>query len=210
MKKAIIGRKAGMSQIFDDDGKIIPVTVIQAGPCEVTQIKTAEKDGYTAVQMAFGDIKKNKVTRPMEGHYRKAGVEPKRTIREFKLQESALNVGDVVKADVFAAGDQIDVTGVSKGKGFSGVIKRYGAHRTPESHGGGPVHRHQGSMGPATDPGRVFPGKIMPGHMGAERVTVLNLEVVKVDPELNMIAIRGAVPGPRGGLVTIRDAVKKV
>ncbi|MCL2084647.1 MAG: 50S ribosomal protein L3 [Oscillospiraceae bacterium] len=208
MKKAIIGRKAGMSQIFDGEGRIIPVTIIQAGPCEVAQVKTVEKDGYAAVQLAFGEVRKNKVTQPMAGHYKKAGLDPRKTLREFKLEGSELKVGDVVKADVFAPGEQVDVTGVSKGKGYAGVIKRHGAHRTPESHGGGPVHRHQGSMGSGTDPGRVFPGKKMAGHLGVEQMTILNLEVVKVDPELNMIAVRGAVPGPKGGLVTVRNTVK--
>ena len=208
MRKAIIGRKAGMTQIFDADGRIIPCTVIEAGPCVVSQVKTVEKDGYGAVQMAFDPIKAARASKPLKGHMKKAGLEPYRELKEFKLEDSELKEGDTVKADVFAEGDMVDVTGVSKGKGYQGVIKRHGAHRTPESHGGGPVHRHQGSMGANSDPSRVFPGKIMPGHMGAEQVTILNLEVVKVDPELNIIAVRGAIPGPKGGVVTLRNAVK--
>ena len=207
MKKAIIGKKVGMTQIFDETGKVIPVTVVEAGPCVVTQKKTVETDGYNAVQLGFEDIKESKLTKPEAGHLKKAGVEAKRHLKEFRLEESTLNVGDVVKADTFAAGDWIDVTGISKGHGYQGVIKRYGAHRTDMTHGGGPVHRHAGSMG-ALDAARIFKGKIGAGQMGNEQVTIENLEVVKVDAELNMIVIRGAIPGPKGGLVYVRDTVK--
>ncbi len=207
MEKAIIGRKIGMTQIFDADGKVIPVTVIQAGPCVVTQIKSEERDGYKAYQIGYEDIKEKKLTKPEKGHLVKAGVAFKKHLVEFKLS-GEYKVGDEIKADAFVVGDCVDVTGTSKGKGFQGTIKRFGAHRTPMSHGGGPVHRHQGSMSANTDPSRVFPGKIMPGHMGSEQVTVLNLDVVKVDAELNLIAVRGAVPGPKGSLVTLRNTVK--
>jgi len=209
MKKAIIGKKVGMTQIFDEAGKVIPVTVIEAGPCVVVQKKTAEKEGYNAVQLGFGEVEERKVNKPELGHFKKAGVEPKKVLKEFQLENSnELNVGDVLKADVFAEGDKVDVTGISKGKGYAGVIKRWGAQRTPTSHGGGPVHRHAGSMGSGTDPSRIFPGKIGAGHMGAEQVTVQNLDVVKVDPEMNLIAIRGAVPGPKGGIVYIKNTSK--
>jgi large subunit ribosomal protein L3 len=209
MKKAIIGKKVGMTQIFDENGKVIPVTVIEAGPCVVVQKKTAENDGYSAVQLGFGDVKEKKLTKPQIGHFNKAGVEFKKFLKEFRLDGAdAMNVGDVVKADTFAAGDKIDVTGISKGKGYAGVIKRYGAQRTPMTHGGGPVHRHAGSMGACSTPSRIFKGKIGAGHMGAEQVTVQNLDVVKVDAELNMIAVRGAIPGPKGGVVYIKNTVK--
>jgi large subunit ribosomal protein L3 len=209
MKKAIIGKKVGMTQIFDENGKVIPVTVIEAGPCVVVQKKTAENDGYSAVQLGFGDVKEKKLTKPQIGHFNKAGVEFKKFLKEFRLDGAdAMNVGDVVKADAFAAGDKIDVTGISKGKGYAGVIKRYGAQRTPMTHGGGPVHRHAGSMGACSTPSRIFKGKIGAGHMGAEQVTVQNLDVVKVDAELNMIAVRGAIPGPKGGVVYIKNTVK--
>ena len=208
MEKAIIGKKAGMTQIFDKDGKVIPVTVIEAGPCVVIQKKTKEKDGYDAVQLGFEDIIERKLTRPELGHMKKAAVPLKKHLREFRLENAgSMNVGDVVKADVFAEGDRVDVTGTSKGKGFTGVIKRYNAKRTPMAHGGGPVHRHAGSMGSNTDPSRILPGKIGAGHMGAEQVTILNLDVVKVDAELNLIAVRGAVPGPKGSLVLLRNTV---
>ena len=208
MKKAIIGKKVGMTQIFDETGKVIPVTVVEAGPCVVTQKKTVETDGYTAVQLGFGDIADKKLTKPEAGHLKKAGVAPKKYLKEFKLENAAeMNVGDEIKADTFAAGDKIDVTGISKGHGYQGVIKRYGAHRTDMTHGGGPVHRHAGSMG-ALDAARIFKGKIGAGQMGNEQITVENLEVVKVDADLNMIVIRGAIPGPKGGLVYIRDTVK--
>jgi large subunit ribosomal protein L3 len=208
MKKAIIGKKVGMTQIFDENGKVIPVTVIEAGPCVVVAKKTDEKDGYTAIQMGYADVKEKKLTKPELGHLKKAGVAPKKYLKEFRLEGSELNVGDEVKADVFEAGDKIDVTGISKGKGYAGVIKRHGAQRTPTTHGGGPVHRHAGSMGSGTDPSRIFKGKIGAGHMGSEQITVQNLDVVKVDPELNMIAVRGAVPGPKGGIVYIKNTVK--
>ena len=207
MKKAIIGKKVGMTQIFDETGKVIPVTVVEAGPGVVTQKKTNETDGYEAVQLGFEDVKESKLTKPEAGHLKKAGVEAKRHLKEFRLEESTLNVGDVVKADTFAAGDWIDVTGISKGHGYQGVIKRHGAHRIDMTHGGGPVHRHAGSMG-ALDAARIFKGKIGAGQMGNEQVTIENLEVVKVDAELNMIVIRGAIPGPKGGLVYIRNTVK--
>ena len=208
MKKAIIGKKVGMTQIFDESGKVIPVTVVEAGPCVVTQKKTEETDGYTAVQLGFEDVKESKLTKPEVGHLKKAGVEAKKHLKEFTLEGAAdMNVGDVVKADTFAAGDWIDVTGISKGHGYQGVIKRHNAHRIDMTHGGGPVHRHAGSMG-ALDAARIFKGKIGAGQMGNEQVTVQNLEVVNVDAELNMIVIRGAIPGPKGGLVYIRDTVK--
>ncbi len=209
MKKAIIGKKVGMTQIFDESGKVIPVTVVEAGPCVVTQKKTIETDGYEAVQLGFEDIKESKLSKPEAGHLKKAGVEAKKHLKEFKLEDAAtMNVGDVVKADIFAAGDWIDVTGISKGHGYQGVIKRHGAHRTDMTHGGGPVHRHAGSMGASSHQSRIFPGKIGAGQMGNEQVTIENLEIVKVDAELNMIVIRGAIPGPKGGLVYIRNTVK--
>ena len=209
MKKAIIGKKVGMTQIFDESGKVIPVTVVEAGPCVVTQKKTNETDGYVAVQLGFEDVKESKLTKPEAGHLKKAGVEAKKHLKEFQLENAAeLNVGDVIKADTFAAGDWIDVTGISKGHGYQGVIKRHGAHRTDMTHGGGPVHRHAGSMGASSHQSRIFPGKIGAGQMGNEQVTIENLEIVKVDAELNMIVIRGAIPGPKGGLVYIRNTVK--
>ena len=211
MEKAIIGKKVGMTQIFDDAGKVIPVTVIQAGPCTVVQKKTEEKDGYNAVQLGFEDVPERKLTKPELGHLKKAGTARKKVLKEFKLNNTdALNVGDEVTADVFAAGDRVDITGVSKGKGYAGVIKRHGAHRLKESHGSGPVHRHAGSMGSGTDPSRIFKGKIGAGHMGAEQVTVLNLDVVQVDTELGLIAVCGAVPGPKGGVVYLRNSVINV
>ena len=209
MKKAIIGKKVGMTQIFDESGKVIPVTVVEAGPCVVTQKKTNETDGYEAVQLGFENIKESKLTKPEAGHLKKAGVEAKKYLKEFKLENAAsMNVGDVVKADTFAAGDWIDVTGISKGHGYQGVIKRHGAHRTDMTHGGGPVHRHAGSMGASSHQSRIFPGKIGAGQMGNEQVTIENLQIVKVDAELNMIVIKGAIPGPKGGLVYIRNTVK--
>ena len=209
MKKAIIGKKVGMTQIFDENGNVIPVTVVEAGPCVVTQKKTVETDGYTAVQLGFGDVKESKLSKPEAGHLKKAGVEAKKHLKEFQLENAAeMNVGDVVKADTFEAGDWIDVTGISKGHGYQGVVKRYGAHRTDMTHGGGPVHRHAGSMGASSHQSRIFPGKIGAGQMGNEQVTIENLEIVKVDAELNMIVIRGAIPGPKGGLVYIRNTVK--
>ena len=209
--KAIIGKKVGMSQIFDEKGHVIPVTVIEAGPCVVTQKKTSEKDGYEAVQLGYEDIREAKLSKPELGHLNKAGVSPKKHLREFDLDNAAeLNIGDIIKADTFHEGDFVDVTGTSKGHGYQGVIKRWGAQRTPMSHGGGPVHRHAGSMGSSTDPSRIFKGKIGAGHMGVDQVTVQNLDVVKVDPELNMIVVRGAIPGPKGGIVYIKSTVKKL
>lgn len=209
MDKAIIGKKIGMTQIFDEAGKVIPVTVIEAGPCVVVQKKTEEKDGYSAVQLGFQDVSGKKLTKPEQGHLKKAEVPMKKVLREFKLKNAAeMNVGDTVTADVFAAGDCVDVTGTSKGKGFSGVIKRWNAGRGRMTHGGGPVHRHAGSMGSGTDPSRIFKGKIGAGQLGAEQVTVQNLDIVKVDPEFNLIAVCGAIPGPKGGLVYVKSAVK--
>ena len=209
MNKAIIGKKVGMAQIFDEAGKVIPVTVIEAGPCVVIQKKTIEKEGYTSVQLGFDEVEDKKLSKPEKGHLKKAGVTLRRVLKEFKLDDAAaMNLGDEIKADVFAEGDKVDIVGISRGKGFAGVIKRWNAHRTPMTHGGGPVHRHAGSMGSNTDPSRILPGKIGAGHMGAEQVTVLNLDVVKVDPELNLIAVRGAIPGPKGGIVFLRNTVK--
>ena len=209
MEKAIIGRKIGMSQIFDEAGKVIPVTVIEAGPCVVVQKKTEEKDGYNAVQLGYGDVPERKLTKPELGHLKKAGEARKKTLKEFKLDNcDALNVGDEVKADVFAEGDRVDVTGISKGHGYQGVIKRHGAHRLKETHGSGPVVRHAGSMGANSSPSKIFKGKIGAGQMGDEQVTVQNLDVVKVDPEYNLIAVRGAIPGPKGGIVFVKSTVK--
>lgn len=209
MQKAIIGRKIGMTQIFDETGKVIPVTVIEAGPCTVVQRLTEEKDGYKAVQLGFDDQAEKKTTKPMKGHFDKAGVTPKKYLKEFHLENSdQLNVGDVIYADTFGEGDKIDVTGISKGKGYAGSVKRWNTHMQQHTHGVGPVHRSVGSTGANSDPSRVMPGKKMPGHLGAEQVTVQNLEVVKVDKEANMIAIRGAVPGPKGGIVFIKNTVK--
>ena len=209
MQKGIIGKKVGMTQIFDEKGNAVAVTVIEAGPCVVVQKKTEENDGYTAVQFGFGDVKTTKVNKPMKGHFEKADVAPKKTLREFRFDDcDAYNVGDIVKADVFAAGDKVDVVGVSKGKGYAGVIKRWNHSRLKESHGTGPVARHAGSLGACSSPSRVYKGMKGAGHLGAERVTVQNLKVVKVDAENNLIAICGAVPGPRGGLILISDSVK--
>ena len=209
MTKAIIGKKIGMTQIFDEAGKVVPVTVIEAGPCVVVQKKTTENDGYEAVQLGFGDVSPKHVNKPEAGHFKKNDVAPKKTLKEFRLDDiSAVNVGDVLKADVFAEGDVIDVAGVSKGKGFTGAIKRHNQHRLKETHGSGPVARQAGSMGACSSPSRIFKGKGMAGHMGAENITVQNLVVVKVDVENNLIAVRGAVPGPKGGVVTIVNAVK--
>ena len=209
MKKAIIGKKVGMTQIFDEMGKVIPVTVIEAGPCTVTQKKTVEKEGYNAVQLGYEEVAEKKLSKPEAGHLKKAGVGMMKHLKEFKLENAAeMNVGDVLKADVFAEGEKVDVTGISKGHGYAGVIKRHGAQRTPMSHGGGPVHRHAGSMGSSTDPSRIFKGKIGAGQMGVDQVTIQNLDIVKVDADLNLIAVRGAVPGPKGGLVLIKSTVK--
>jgi large subunit ribosomal protein L3 len=211
MKKGIIGKKIGMTQIFDEKGNVVPVTVVEAGPCVVAQKKTVENDGYSSVQLGFGDRKAQKVTKPQKGHFAKADVAPKRTLREFRLDDAdSHNVGDLVKADVFEAGEKVDVTAVSKGKGYAGVIKRWNFQRLKESHGTGPVARHGGSNGSNSDPSRVFPGMKMAGHLGAEKVTVQNLTIAKVDAENNLIAIKGAVPGPNGGTVIIRDSVKAV
>lgn len=209
MQKGIIGKKMGMTQIFDENGKVVPVIVVEAGPCTVVQKKTVESDGYVAVQLGYGDISAKKVSKPAKGHFDKADVAPKRTLREFRLDDiSAMNVGDILKADVFAVGDRIDVVGTSKGKGYAGAIKRWNQHRLRESHGTGPVARHAGSMGSCSTPSRVFKGKRLPGHLGAERVTIQNLKVVKVDAENNLIAIKGAIPGPKGSVVCISDSVK--
>ena len=209
MQKGIIGKKMGMTQIFDENGKVVPVTVVEAGPCTVVQKKTVESDGYVAVQLGYGDISAKKVSKPAKGHFDKADVAPKRTLREFRLDDiSAMNVGDILKADVFAVGDRIDVVGTSKGKGYAGAIKRWNQHRLRESHGTGAVARHAGSMGSCSTPSRVFKGKRLPGHLGAERVTIQNLKVVKVDAENNLIAIKGAIPGPKGSVVCISDSVK--
>ncbi len=208
MKKAILGTKVGMTQIFGENGELIPVTVVLAGPCTVVQKKTAENDGYEAVQVGFGEVKEKSLNKPMKGHFAKADVANKKYLREFRLEDcSALNVGDEIKADIFEAGEKIDVTGISKGKGFAGPMKRWGLHRGPMSHGSG-YHRGSGSMGACSNPGRVMKGKKLPGHMGVVRVTVQNLEVVKVDTENNLILLKGAVPGNKGGLVTIRNSVK--
>lgn len=210
MTKGLIGKKIGMTQIFDEAGKVVPVTVIEAGPCVVTQLKTAENDGYEAVQLGFGDVSPKRTNKPMTGHFKKNDLPFKRTLKEFRLDDiSNVNVGDVLKADVFAAGDVIDVSGVSKGKGFQGAIKRHNQHRLKETHGTGPVVRQAGSMGACSSPSRIFKGKGMAGHMGAENVTVQNLVIVKIDAENNLIAIKGAIPGPKGGVVCITDAVKK-
>lgn len=210
MNKAILGTKLGMTQIFAHDGTMHAVTVIQAGPCEVVQKKNAENDGYDAVQVSFGEIRQNLVNKPKKGHFAKANLTPKRYLREFKLNDAAsYEVGQVIKADVFETGDRVDVVATSKGKGFAGVIKRFNAARSRMSHGGGPVHRSPGSMGSTASPGRVFKRKKLPGHMGAERVTTQNLSIVRVDAERNLLLVKGSVPGPNGGLVTVRETIKK-
>ncbi len=210
MQKGIIGKKVGMTQVFDEKGNVVPVTVIEAGPCVVVQKKTAETDGYAAVQLGFGDVSAKRVNKPMKGHFDKADVAPKKTLREFRFENcDAYNVGDIVKADTFVSGDRVDVCGISKGKGYAGAIKRWNFHRLKESHGTGPVARHAGSLGACSSPSRVFKGMKAAGHLGAERVTVQNLDVVKVDAENNLIAVRGAVPGPRGGVVLLSESVKK-
>lgn len=209
MNKGLIGRKIGMTQIFDEKGNVVPVTVVELGPCAVVQKKTAENDGYEAVQLGFDDMKVTRVNKPMKGHFEKAGVAAKKVLREFRLADtSALNVGDILKADVFAAGDKVDVIGTSKGKGTAGAIKRWNFSRLKESHGTGPVARHAGSLGACSDPSRVFKGKKLAGHLGSERVTIQNLDVVKVDAENNLIAIKGAIPGPKKGIVMVVDSVK--
>lgn len=209
MQKALIGKKIGMTQIFDEKGKVVPVTVVEAGPCVVSQLKTVETDGYEAVQVGFGDIKQKHVTKPLAGHFKKADVAPKRILKEFRFDDcSSYELGQIIKADVFETGNKVDVTGKSKGKGYAGVIKRWNFGRLKESHGSGPVARHGGSMGACSSPSRVWKGKKMAGHLGAEQVTVQNLAVVKVDAENNLLAIKGAVPGPNGGYVVIKDSVK--
>ena len=209
MEKAIIGKKIGMTQIFDEAGRVVPVTVIEAGPCTVVQKKTTEKDGYNAIQMGFQNVPERKLTKPELGHQKKAGItEFKKVLKEFTLKDcSTYEVGAEVKADVFKTGEFVDVTGISKGHGYQGVVKRHGAGRTPMTHGGGPVHRHAGSMGPI-DPAHIFKGKIGAGQMGNEQVTVMNLDIIKVDAEHNLIAVRGAIPGPKGGVVYVKSTAK--
>ena len=209
MQKGIIGKKIGMTQIFDEKGKVVPVTVVEAGPCVVSQVKTVETDGYAAIQMGYGDVKPKHVTKPLQGHFKKADVAPKRVLKEFRFDDcAAYELGQVIKADVFETGDKVDVTGKSKGKGYAGVIKRWNFARLKESHGTGPNARHGGSMGACSSPSRVWKGKKMAGHLGAEKVTVQNLAVVKIDAEDNLIAIKGAIPGANGGYVVIKDSVK--
>ena len=208
MKKGIIGKKIGMTQIFDEVGNVIPVTVIEAGPCVVSQKKTAENDGYEAVQLGFMDVKEKHMTKAEMGHFNKAGVAFKKHLKEFRLDDcSALNVGDVITADTFAAGDKVDITGMTKGRGYTGAIKRWNLHKLCATHGVGPIHRQSGSMG-VTDPARIFKNKKMAGQYGNEQVTVLNLKVVKIDAEKNIIAVKGAIPGAKNGIVFIRDSVK--
>ena len=208
MKKAIMGKKLGMTQIFDENRRVVPVTVVEAGPCVVVQIKTIENDGYNAIKVGFGDIREKLVNKPMKGQFAKAGVPLKRFVKEFRMEDiSAYEVGQELKADIFAAGDKIDVSGISKGKGFQGVIKRWNASRGPMSHGS-KFHRAVGSMGASSDPAKTFKNKHMPGHMGNVRRTVINLEIVKVMPEKNIILIKGGIPGPNKGTVVIRNAVK--
>lgn len=209
MKKGLIGKKIGMTQIFDENGKVIPVTVVEAGPCTVTQIKTMENDGYEAIQVGFGDVKVSRVNKPMKGHFDKADVAPKKTLKEFRLENIAdVKVGDILKADLFEVGEVVDVKGTSKGHGTAGAIKRWNFSRLRMTHGTGPNHRHAGSLGACSSPSRVFKGKKMAGHYGHETVTVQNLKVAKIDAENNLIAIKGAIPGPKGGIVVIADAVK--
>ena len=209
MKKGIVGKKLGMTQLFDANGNVVPVTVIEAGPCVISQKKTAENDGYEAVQIGYGDLKASKVNKPQKGHFQKGDVAPKKVLREFRFEDiSAMNVGDIIKADVFAEGESVDVRGTSKGKGYAGVIKRWNFRRLKETHGTGPVARHGGSNGACSTPSRVWKGLKMAGHLGAETVTVQNLTVAKVDAENNLIAVKGAIPGPNGGIVVVRDSVK--
>ncbi len=210
MKKAIVGKKIGMTQLFDRAGKVIPVTVVEAGPCVVVQKKTLENDGYESVQIGYGEITEKHLTKALKGHFAKADVAAKKYLREFRLDDcSTVNVGDIIKADAFAIGEKVDVVAKSKGHGYAGTIKRYGFGRLRETHGSGPVGRHVGSLGNCSYPGRVFKGKKLPGHMGAVRTTVQNLEIVKIDPENNLIAIKGAIPGPKGAIVSVMAAVKK-
>ena len=208
MKKGLIGKKIGMTQIFNEEGKVIPVTVIEAGPCVVSQVKTEETDGYNSIQLGFGAIKESKVNKPERGHFTKANIAPARYLREFRVDSiEDVKVGDELKADIFMAGDKIDIQGTSKGKGFQGVIKRHGQHRGPMGHGS-MYHRRPGSMGPTSTPGRVFKGKNLPGHMGMETVTIQNLEVVRVDLDKNVILVKGSVPGNKGAILKIRNSVK--
>lgn len=208
MKKAILGKKLGMTQLFDENGALIPVTVVEAGPCRVIQKKTVENDGYEAVQVGYGDKKEKHTTKPMQGHFKKAGTGYMKYLREFKLENAAeMNVGDEIKVDVFAEGEAVDVTGISKGKGYAGTIKRWGTHRGPMTHGSG-YHRGPGSMGACSSPSRVMKGKKLAGHLGVEKVTIQNLDIIKIDAEKNIIAIKGAIPGPKGGLVIIKNSVK--
>lgn len=208
MNKGLIGRKIGMTQIFDESGKVIPVTVIEAGPCVVAQVKTIETDGYQAIQLGFGDIKEKKLTKPVKGHFTKVNVTPKKHLREFRLDSvEGLTVGQELKADVFAAGDKLDIQGTSKGKGFQGVIKRHGQHRGPMGHGS-MYHRRPGSMGPTSTPGRVFKGKKLPGHMGSQTISIQNLEVIRVDLDKNVILVKGSVPGAKGAILKLKSSVK--
>ncbi len=207
MQKGIIGKKIGMTQLFDDKGNVIPVTVVEAGPCPVVMKKTIDNDGYEAIQLGFGDIKVQRLNKPMQGHFKKSDVAIKKTLKEFRLSEiDSVKVGDVLKADIFAVGDRVDVVGTSKGKGWAGAIKRWNFSRLKETHGSGPVARHAGSLGACSDPSRVFKGKKLSGHLGHERVTIKNLNIVKVDAENNLIAIKGAIPGPKGGIVVISNS----
>jgi large subunit ribosomal protein L3 len=209
MKKAIIAKKIGMTQIFDSKGKVTPVTIVSAGPCVVTQVKTLAKEGYSAVQLGFTDIPERKLTKAAKGHFNKNGVAYKKYLKEFRLDNAEdMNIGDIITADTFAEGEKVDVTGISKGHGFSGFIKRWGGHRLRMTHGTGPVHRQVGSMGAISDPGRVMKNKKMAGQYGNEKVTTLNLEIVKIDAANNLLAIKGAIPGARGGIVFIRNTVK--
>lgn len=209
MKKGLIGKKIGMTQIFDEAGNVVPVTVVEAGPCTVTQIKTMENDGYEAIQVGFGDVKVSCVNKPMKGHFDKADVAPKKTLKEFRLDSiDGIEVGNILKADTFEVGEVVDVKGTSKGHGTAGAIKRWNFSRLRMTHGTGPNHRHAGSLGACSSPSRVFKGKKMAGHYGHETVTVQNLKIAKVDAENNLIAIKGAIPGPKGGIVVIADAVK--
>ena len=208
MNKGLIGKKLGMTQIFDEQGKVIPVTVIEAGPCVVAQVKTVESDGYNAIQLGFGDVKESKINKPEKGHFAKSKLTPKKHLREFRLDSvENINVGDELKADTFTAGDQLDIQGTSKGKGFQGVIKRHGQSRGPMGHGS-MYHRRPGSMGPTSTPGRVFKGKKLPGHMGRVTVTIQNLDVVKVDMDKNVILIKGSVPGAKGAILKLKTSVK--
>ncbi len=209
MKKAIIGKKLGMTQIFAENGAVIPVTVIEAGPCVVTQKKTTETDGYEAIQVGYEDVSEKHVNKPAKGHFAKAGVSAKKHLKEFRLENSAeYNVGDVIAVDTFAAGEKVDITGITKGHGYSGAVKRWGHHMLQATHGTGPIHRQVGSMGANSTPSRVFKNKKMAGQYGNEQLTVLNLEVIKIDAEKNLIAVKGAVPGARGGIVVLRNSVK--